>query len=137
MEPYLFAVLVAAGFFVVSGYRWLSEPRRRARRVLGQTRNVPIAEIKDGQVVKVTGVVEAIDPPITAAVSQRAWVGSGLVVPRIARGPPIVLRRGAWGPFWFRDDTGTAVVDGPFVFGLDWEDDWSIVSQGGRGSLRA
>jgi hypothetical protein len=135
MELYFLPVLFMAGVVVVNTYRWWSDPRNHARRVLRRAKTTPIGGIKEGQWVKVSGIVEAIGPPLTATVSERRCVGFRVVVERLKRGYPVIFRREDCGAFSIADDTGIAVVEGPFVFGLDWENDWSTVSQEGLGSL--
>ena len=97
--------------FVVShGYAWWANRRDRALRL---ARIVPIAHLKDGRWVMVTGVVGAVEPPMTSPLNQRPCIGFRLLVSQIPGDPP-VLKEEECAAFSLEDDTGKVAVDGPF-----------------------
>jgi hypothetical protein len=130
----LFLVVAAAtvGYIV-----WVSrsDAGRAVRRKAGRTRNVPIATVKHGEIVKVTGIVGAIDPLTKSPVGEQPCIGFRIVAVAHNRSessgfPASTVgetREGAQcGRFTILDETGTAFAEGPFTVGLDLEGEWSI-----------
>jgi hypothetical protein len=122
------AAIVIGGVLAIQAAFWGAGPRMRGRRLLRKARNVPIAEIKDGEWVKVTGTAGAIGPVGTSLVGGRTCIGFQLQVQRLGRNGGIILRRGECPAFSITDDTGTVDVDGPFLLAIDWDHGWSIVT---------
>jgi hypothetical protein len=119
-----FALVVAV---VIMGYALWLQPRRRARRVLGRLANTPIAEIKNGEWAKITGVVSVRAPLLTSPIAERECIGFRLDVERVDGTHSTVFERQACGAFTIADDTGQVHVDGPFLLGLDAQGDWSTM----------
>jgi hypothetical protein len=133
----LVPILVAAGLVLVMGIEWSFRPRTRARRALRRTKNMSIAEIKDGAPARITGIVSALGETMTAPIGEKPCIGFRLEIQVLARGSPIVMRREECGGFAITDESGEATVDGPVLFGLDWENGWSVVQQRWYGVLKA
>jgi len=100
------------------------EPRVRARRVLAGMRDTPIANIKDGTRVRVTGVVAVHRETATSPVEWGRCLGFRLIVQDSDKGAPdleqqAVLVREDCRPFIIADATGRAIVEGPFLLGID------------------
>jgi hypothetical protein len=124
MAPVL-QIVVAT--FAVGGYalRWWLEPRRRARRALAAAREVRLADVKNGDRVRVTGLAQALERSLTSPVGRRACIGFQLVVEEQAPGDNdwrVALERSECTPFGVRDGAAEAVVVGPFMLGLDPDD---------------
>lgn len=128
MEPVLMAAIVVGGALAIQAAFWQAQPRTRGRRLLRKARNVPIAEIKDGEWVKVTGLAHAIGSVGPSLMGRRPCIGFQVEVQRLDRNSSaIVLRQESCPAFTITDGTGTVQVDGPFLFAIDW-DEWSIVT---------
>ena len=119
-----FALVMAV---VIMGYALWLQPRRRARRVLGRLVNTPIAEIKNGEWAKVTGIVSMRAPLLTSPIAEQECIGFRLDVERVDGTHSTVFERQACGAFTIADDTGQLHVDGPFLLGLDGQGDWSTM----------
>jgi hypothetical protein len=100
-----------------------------ARRVLAPLANTPIAEIKNGEWAKVTGVVSMRAPLLASPIAEQECIGFRLDVERVDGGDPTVFERQACGAFTISDDTGQLHVDGPFLLGLESRGDWSTMRQ--------
>jgi hypothetical protein len=113
----------------LAGYafkKW-SDPRRRARRAFKGVSDTPIAEILDGDRVRVTGLVGVRGQMTTSPVGQRSCIAFRLVVEAkeyngSGEAWNAVLIREACAPFSIADETGSAAVEGPFLIGLDPDD---------------
>jgi hypothetical protein len=121
--------IVVGAVIAIQTAVWWAQPRTRGRRLLRKARNVPIAEIKDGEWVKVTGVAHAIGPIETSLVGRREFIGFHVQVQRLGgrSAGVVVLERESCPAFTITDETGTVVVDGPFLFAIDW-DVWSTAT---------
>jgi len=121
--------IVVGAVIAIQTAVWWAQPRTRGRRLLRKARNVPIAEIKDGEWVKVTGVAHAIGPIETSLVGRRECIGFHVQVQRLGgrSAGVVVLERESCPAFTITDETGTVVVDGPFLFAIDW-DVWSTAT---------
>lgn len=119
-----FALVMAV---VIMGYALWLQPRRRARRVLGRLANTPIAEIKNGEWAKVTGIVSMRAPLLTSPIAEQECIGFRLDVERVDGTHSTVFERQACGAFTIADDSGQLHVDGPFLLGLDAQGDWSTM----------
>jgi hypothetical protein len=120
--------LVAWGL-IVGGYvlkRWF-DPRNRARRALEGVRDARIRELTAGTWSRVTGRVASLQALQPSPVDQRSCIGFRLVVETAIRGDPSngfrqILTRESCQAFSIADETGTAIVEGPFTIGLDVDD---------------
>src|SRR5580704_11385282 len=114
---------------IVAGYvigRW-ADPRRRARRALDKVGSSSIRELQEGERAHVAGIVGARGATMVSPVGQHPCIGFRLLVQSLESGAKedtwrSVLKRAACDPFWIKDETGEAVVDGPFFIGLDPDD---------------
>jgi hypothetical protein len=120
-----FLIQVAGLIAVVAAYaaaRW-RDPRRRARRALSGVMDTPIGVVEDGARVRITGVVAVQRDSVMAPASRRPCVGYRLVVSVRGSAPgselETILVRETCVPFWVQDESGRALVEGPFVLGLD------------------
>jgi hypothetical protein len=138
VEPVLLPAILAGAFIAIQTAVWWVQPRTRGRRLLRKVRNVPIAEIKDGEWVKVTGVAHAIGAVGISLIGRRDCIGFQTQVQLLGRntGGTIVLRRESCPTFTIVDGTGTVDVDGPFLFAIDWDHGWSMVTAQGLRILR-
>jgi hypothetical protein len=102
----------ALGYFVLNAWR---SDARRTRRVLRRARVVRIADLTDGELVCIAGVVELEGEPLEALVSRRPCVAFDTTVQYFRGGDftiPVrveVTRRMV--PFFVNDGTGRARVD--------------------------
>jgi hypothetical protein len=128
MEAIVLPILLLAGIALVKGVAWWIEPRSYARWALKRAKNTPIAELKQGQWARISGVVSSIAPTAASPIGGHDCIGFRLEVKRIDRQVlPVVLEKEICGAFSISDDTGKADVEGPFLLGLDFEHDWVIV----------
>ena len=126
MEATFPAVALVVAVVIMAYALWL-QARRRARRLLGRLANTPIAEIKNGEWAKITGVVSIRAPLLTSPIAERECIGFRLDVERVDGTHSTVFERQACGAFTIADDTGQLHVDGPFLLGLDAQGDWSTM----------
>ena len=108
----------------VGAYVRLAKSRRRkaARRAVWGVREKAIAEVKDGQIVRITGRAVARAPLRTSPISRRACIGFSLVVDRHDTGNPAeqrVVDKEEFDSFVIADATGQAMLHGPFDVKLD------------------
>jgi hypothetical protein len=118
MEVAILAALASGAtmvaYLVVRAWR---SDARRTRRVLRRARVVPIAELVDGQLACIVGIVEVDDELIEAMASGRSCVaydttvqyfqGSDFTIPVRAE----IVRRIV--PFFVVDETGRVRIDAP------------------------
>ena len=112
------AALTLAVAALAMGYAWWSRPPRRSRREILPTANTPIAGIKQGERIRITGTVSALAPLLTSPVGEQDCIGFRLDIERVDGAYPTVFERQACGAFAIADDTGEICVDGPFLLGL-------------------
>lgn len=116
MEVVLWAALAGGGlslvYFVLNAWR---SDARRTRRVLRRVRVSRIADLVDGKLACIVGVVERDGPPLEALVSRRPCVAFDTTV-QYFRGADFtiparveVTRRMV--PFFVSDETGRVRVD--------------------------
>jgi hypothetical protein len=127
MELVLFPACSLAFAVVVVGYAVWLQPRRRARRLLRRATARPIGTIKHGEWAKITGVASALDPLLTSPLGEHECIGFRLDIERVDGANPTVFERQACGAFSITDDTGKVDLEGPFLFGLDAEGDYSTM----------
>src|SRR5262245_13236659 len=137
MEMLLFPAFALAVAVTVMGYALWLQPRRRARRLLRGARNTPIGDIKHGDWAKITGTVRPLAPLLRSPVADDEVIGFRLDVERVDGGHPIIFDRQACGAFSVADETGTVDVEGPFLFGLDTDGDYSTMRPKLLASLEA
>lgn len=119
-------VSVGALFGAFALQRWL-DPRKRVRRAVEGVRDTPIRDLVDGASARVTGTVAPLHALQPSPVDQRPCIAFRLVVETAIRGDPSngfghVLTRENCHSFSITDETGTAIVEGPFMIGLDVDD---------------
>jgi len=122
-----FPLFALAAAIVILGYAWWSQPPRRARRALRGKAQAAIGEIKHGDWVKITGVVDALDPLLTSPIREESCIGFRLDVERVDGSAAVTFRREACGAFAIVDATGMVRVEGPFLLGLAAEGDLSTM----------
>ena len=118
--------IIAMGLPAV-GYAlaWWMQPQRRARRVLERAHAKRLCDVRDGDRVRVVGVVRRLHDTLVSPVTGRACVGYRYVIE--ARGSAVgdwhVVAQGfECAPFQLVDEGVEAQVEGPFLFGLDFDD---------------
>jgi hypothetical protein len=127
VNPVLFPVFALAVGAMVMGYAVWMQPARRARRLLRRAANRAIGDLKHGEWVKVTGIVSPLAPLIRSPVGEHDCIGFRVDVERVDGGQPTVFERQACGAFSVADGSGTVDVEGPFLFGLDAEGNYSTM----------
>jgi hypothetical protein len=117
--------IVAMGLPAV-GYAlaWWMQPQRRARRVLERARCKRLCDVRDGDRVRLTGVVRRRRETVVSPVTGRACVGFRYVIEARAAGGDwsVVAEESRCVPFGLVDEGVEATVEGPFLFGLDFDD---------------
>jgi hypothetical protein len=115
-------ILLVTGALSLGVYvyaRWFA-PGPRARRALGKVKATSIAELEEGAVGRVTGVVAALEAPQASPIAGQPCIGYHVVISERPSGGsgetwlPVVIRQHCQ-PFALRDDTGEAVCEGPFL----------------------
>jgi hypothetical protein len=106
--------------------RWAAERKlRAARRAVKEMKATAIAALREGELAKVTGVVSSRDPLLTSAVGRQACVGYSVIVETrgiIVEPWRLLAERKTCATFSIADDSGTAVVEGPFLLALEPDD---------------
>jgi hypothetical protein len=116
--------IVAMGLPAV-GYAlaWWMQPKRRARRALDQAASRRLAELRDGERARLTGVARRLHEPLVSPVTGRRCIGYRFVIEeRVADSWNVVVQGGRCAPFELVDEDAEATVEGPFLFGLDFDD---------------
>jgi len=120
---------LGAGAMALTGYAigWWFEPRRRARRALTRVQEARLADLRDGDRARVTGIARATDETTTSPIGQRSCIGFHVVVEEKTSGGAganwhTLLVRSHCLPFGLVDGDAEAVVEGPFDLGLDPDD---------------
>jgi hypothetical protein len=133
----LLFIELAANGIVVAGFalRRLLEARKRARGVLEESWETPIRALTDGTWARVTGTVSPLRPLQPSPIDQRSCIGYRSVIGRSrggsSNGFEHMLARESCPPFSIADETGTAVVEGPFIIALDVDDSsWTQLPPG-------
>jgi hypothetical protein len=120
---------------------WWRQPQRRARRALERARTKRLWDVREGDRVRVVGVVRRLRATLVSPVTGRTCVGYRYVIE--ARGGAgsdwqVVAQRSECAPFELVDEGVEATVEGPFLFGLDFDDRgdvWSNLPPGLFGVL--
>jgi hypothetical protein len=112
-------VLLGSGV-VVCLNRFAHRQRRPPRRALMRMPETPIAGVKDGDMVRITGRAVARAPLRTSPISQRRCIGFRLIVDRHdGQAWQRVVDQEQLDSFLLTDDTGEAVLHGPFEIAID------------------
>ena len=117
-------IALSLSTLAVGAYLRLARSRRRkaARRAVWGVREAVIADVKDGQMVRITGRAVAREPLRLSPISRRACIGFSLIVDRHDTGSPSeerVVDRDEFDSFAIADATGQAILHGPFDVKLD------------------
>jgi hypothetical protein len=115
-------VALLGGAFVAYVNRMTGRRRRAPRRALLQIPATPIAGVKDGEMVRIAGRAVARGPLLTSPLSQRRCIGFRLTVDSSRGGNEPwqrVVDHEALDAFLLADETGEAVLHGPFEIELD------------------
>src|SRR5258707_12799803 len=73
---------LGAGAMALAGYAigWWFEPRRRARRALTRVQEARLADLRDRDRARVTGIARATDETTTSPIGPRSCIGFHVVV---------------------------------------------------------
>lgn len=119
-----------ASLWGVLAYFRSRQPRDRARREFAGARDIPIAELKDGQRASVTGIVGAVASAMRSPIGEETCIAFRLEVRRASEdddnGSP-ALAKDDGAAFSITDATGTIHVEGPFLVLFDPQNDWATV----------
>jgi hypothetical protein len=117
--------IIAMGLPAV-GYAlsWWMQPQRRARRALERAQARRLWDVRDGDRVRVTGVVRRLRETVVSPVTDRACLGFRYVIEERGGGGDwhIVAQEATCVAFGLVDEGVEAIVEGPFLFGLDFDD---------------
>src|SRR4051812_17742378 len=118
----LFAIIALSGATLAAGWYW-REPVRRARRALDRAKNTPIANLRQDELVKITGVIAPHEAMLTSPLENQPCIGYTTRIDTVwDEGRGSVLRSTGAASFTVTDETGTAVVAAPvfIVPPRDW-----------------
>ena len=138
MDPTVLFIPAAAVVTLLGVYgpRWQRALARRRERALKAMKTTAIAALKLDQPAKITGVVSPRAELLTSPISGRPCIGFKVVIEGnepvftpsnydvTPEGRHLLVQREACGVFTLTDDTGTAVIEGPYRIGLEpaWAD---------------
>jgi hypothetical protein len=118
-----FLQIVAAGVALVGyGVAWWFQPKRRARRALERARTKRLGEVQEGERVGITGVARRLRETLVSPVTGRTCLGYRFVIEERGEGWTTAVERSSCVPFGLVAEGIEAVVEGPFLFGLDFDD---------------
>ena len=128
--------LPAVGYAIA----WWMQPQRRARRALARASAKRLWEVRHGDRVRVTGVVRRLRETVMSPVTERNCIGFRYVIEERASGGDwhVVAEESMCVDFELVDESVEATVEGPFLFGLDFDDRgdvWSNLPPGLFGVL--
>ena len=127
-------IIVFGVFAAAPGFYWYvlrSRLRDRPRRLLRRRKSTAIAALKEGEEAKITGVVAAREDLLRSPIGGHACIGFQTSIDHRPSGSAGEVWLSIWGrtacsSFSVTDETGTAVVEGPFSLELDVDDGaWS------------
>jgi hypothetical protein len=125
MESVTLLQIIAMGLPAV-GYAltWWMQPQRRARRALGRAPSNRLWDVRDGDRVRVTGIVRRLRQSVMSPVTGRNCIGFRYIVEERASGTDwrVVAQESTCVDFELVDEGVEATVEGPFLFGLDFDD---------------
>jgi len=118
--------IIAMGLPAV-GYAlaWWMQPQRRARRVLEQAPGKRLWDVRDGDRVRLTGVVRRLRETVVSPVTGRRCVGFRYVIEERSSSVGdwhVVAQESTCVAFELVEEGFEATVEGPFLFGLDFDD---------------
>src|SRR5882672_4675166 len=132
LRPYLsrmdldvtpFFPIVAAGVAVVGyGIAWWFQPKRRARRALENARTKRLGEVQEGERVGITGLARRLNQTLVSPVTGRTCLGYRFVIEERSEGWTTAVERSSCVSFGLMAEGVEATVEGPFLFGLDFDD---------------
>ena len=104
-----------------------SRTRGPSRRAIERHQSTAVAALREGEPAKIQGAVAAREPLLKSPVSGRVCVGYRITIHQgregyAAENGVLVVSREEWPSFLVVDDTGAAVVGGPFSILLDPDD---------------
>jgi hypothetical protein len=134
--------IIAMGLPAV-GYAlaWWMQPQRRARRVLERAPGKRLWDVRDGDRVRLTGFVRRLRETVVSPVTGRRCVGFRYVIEERSSSVGdwhVVAQESTCVAFELVEEGVEAVVEGPFLFGLDFDDRgdvWSNLPPGLFGVL--
>ena len=127
MEPVLLGIIIATNIAIVGGtyaWRYFRSERYKVRRAIKRARRVPLADVADGSLVRVTGEARPKDGErIAAPLSGRACLLYEVIVEEyVSRGKSgswrtIITEKDFVSAFWLADGETRALVklDYPMV----------------------
>lgn len=125
-SPLVFAglvALVAVGCALAALLTSRGHRRASARRAFERRPRTMIGALREGELVRIQGVVAAREPLLTSPIDGRSCIGYEAIIDDQTHHPDYewdpLVRRKDWPPFLVTDDTGTAAVEGPFSMNLD------------------
>jgi hypothetical protein len=126
MRQFTLLQIVAMGLPAV-GYAiaWWKQPQRRARRVLERLPGKRLWDVRDGDLVRVTGIVKRLREMVVSPVTGRSCLGFRYVIEERSSSVGewhIVAQESTCVSFELVDEGVEATVEGPFLFGLDFDD---------------
>ena len=103
---------------------WWRQPQRRARRLLERAPAKRLWDVRDGDRARVTGVVRRLRETVMSPVTGRNCIGFRYVIEERASGGDwrVVAQESTCVAFELVDEGVEATVEGPFLFGLDFDD---------------
>jgi hypothetical protein len=117
--------IIAMGLPAV-GYvlAWWMQPQRRARRELDRAPGKRLWDVRPGERVRVTGLVKRLRETVMSPVTGRNCIGFRYVIEERGAGGDwhVVAQESKCMAFELVDEGVEATVEGPFVFGLDFDD---------------
>jgi len=124
MRALTFFQLVAMGMPAV-GYAlaWWMQPKRRARRALDRVATRFLGDVRHEEHARITGIARRLRETLVAPVTGRRCIGYRFVIEeRGSEGWSVVAHGWRCVPFEVIDEGVEATVEGPFLFGLDFDD---------------
>jgi len=124
MRTITFLQLVAMGLPVVGyGMAWWMQPKRRARRALDRAAPRFLGDVRHLEDARITGVARRLRETLVSPVTGRSCLGYRFVIEeRGSEGWSVVAHGWRCVPFEVIDEGVEATVEGPFLFGLDFDD---------------
>jgi hypothetical protein len=112
--------LVMVAPFLGGAVVWWWDPGRRARRLLARAEEKPLRAVGDGDYVRVRGVARRARGSLEASFSGRSCIGFSVLVEEFPKeGHREILRLARCLPFVLEAEGVEALVEGPFLFGLE------------------
>jgi hypothetical protein len=118
-----FLQIIAAGV-ALAGYAgaWWLQPKRRARRAVERARTKRLGEVQEGDRVGITGFARRLHRTLVSPVTGRSCIGYRFVIEERSESWNVAVERSSCLPFGLAAEGVEATVEGPFLFGLDFDD---------------